>query len=342
MEKTGIFYIGNPLLDISCELKDNALVEKYGLAKGQASLATEKEMPLYDELWAMEGATKIPGGSALNSARSTNFMLKNLGHEGKVTYFGSIAKDEKGDTLAKDLSDNGITGNFYIDETAPTGTCAVLVNDQERTLVANLAAACNYNIEHLRANMDALKNAKLIYSTSFFITSNSEALLEVGKYASDNDVPFGFNLSAVFLIQFFKDTVLAALEHADFVFANEDEADAFMESEKIEGGRAGVAKALAGWKKSNTKRERVAIVTQGPLPALVSIGGKDVTEYAGIALSKEQIVDTNGAGDSFVGGFMAQLLLDQDIAKCVDAGLWLASKVVQRSGCTFPEAMEYK
>ena len=48
--------------------------------------------------------------------------------------------------------------------------------------------------------MAALQSAKLIYSTSFFITSNKEALLEVGKYASDNDVPFGFNLSAVFLI----------------------------------------------------------------------------------------------------------------------------------------------
>jgi len=157
-------------------------------------------------------------------------MLKGLGNEGRVTYYGSIGKDEKGEVLAKDLSDNGITGNFYMDETAPTGTCAVLVNDQERTLVANLAAACNYNIDHLRNNMDALRNAKLIYSTSFFITSNKEALLEVGKFASDNDVPFGFNLSAVFLIQFFSETVLAALEHADFVFANEDEADAFLES----------------------------------------------------------------------------------------------------------------
>jgi hypothetical protein len=32
--KNGIFYIGNPLLDISVELKDDALLEKYGLAKG--------------------------------------------------------------------------------------------------------------------------------------------------------------------------------------------------------------------------------------------------------------------------------------------------------------------
>jgi hypothetical protein len=55
MERTGIFYIGNPLLDISCDLKDSALIEKYGLSKGQASLATPEVMPLYDELWNMDG-----------------------------------------------------------------------------------------------------------------------------------------------------------------------------------------------------------------------------------------------------------------------------------------------
>jgi len=75
--------------------------------------------------------------------------------------------------------------------------------------------------------MDTLANAKIIYSTSFFITSNVSALLEVGKYASDNDIPFGYNLSAVFLLQFELNNVLAALEHADYLFANEDEAAAF-------------------------------------------------------------------------------------------------------------------
>lgn len=127
--------------------------------------------------------------------------------------------------------------------------------------------------------MAAVQKAKIIYSTSFFITSCREALLEVGKYASDNNVPFGFNLSAVFLIQFELETVLKALEHADFVFANEDEADAFAASQKFEGDdkRQQVAKCLAGWKKSNSNRERVAIVTQGPLPTIVCLGaGKDV------------------------------------------------------------------
>ena len=72
-----------------------------------------------------------------------------------------------------------------------------------------------------------MKNAKLIYSTSFFITSSPESLREVGKFASDNNVPFAFNLSAVFLLQFELANVLGALEHADYIFANEDEAAEF-------------------------------------------------------------------------------------------------------------------
>jgi adenosine kinase len=126
--------------------------------------------------------------------------LRKLGHNDSVTYFGSIGSDEKGAVLEKDLSDNGLTGVFHKDTETPTGTCAVIVKDKERSLVANLAAACKYDIAHLRNNMDHLKNAKIIYSTSFFITSSPESLQEVGKYASDNNIPFVFNLSAVFLL----------------------------------------------------------------------------------------------------------------------------------------------
>lgn len=175
----------------------------------------------------MEGRSAIPGGSALNSARSTNWILNHFGHKNCVTYYGSLGSDEKGAFLEKDLTDNGVNGNFHKDLETPTGTCAVIVVDKERSLVANLAAACKYDIAHLRNNMDSLKNAKLIYSTSFFITSSPETLREVGQFASDNNVPFGFNLSAVFLLQFELANVLAALEHADYIFANEDEAAEF-------------------------------------------------------------------------------------------------------------------
>lgn len=55
------------------------------------------------------------------------------------------------------------------------------------------------------------------------------------------------------------------------------------------------------------------------------------------ALSKEEVVDTNGAGDSFVGGFLYELYKGNNLEQCVATGSKLAREVVKRSGCTFPE-----
>lgn len=56
-----------------------------------------------------------------------------------------------------------------------------------------------------------------------------------------------------------------------------------------------------------------------------------------ISLPKEKLVDTNGAGDAFVGGFLSQLVAGKDIHECCRAGNFAAHIVIQRSGCTFPE-----
>jgi adenosine kinase len=78
--------------------------------------------------------------------------------------------------LEEFVQKDGVNGYFCKDPSEPTGTCAVIVDDKERTLCANLAAACKYSINHLNENIDRLKESKIIYTTSFFITSNYDAL----------------------------------------------------------------------------------------------------------------------------------------------------------------------
>lgn len=86
--------------------------------------------------------------------------------------------------------------------------------------------------------------------------------------------------------------------------------------------------------KKNEKRPRIVIVTQGREPVLLANNGV-VTEIPIIALTKEKIVDTNGAGDAFSGGFLAQLVLGKSFDVCVKCGIYAASEIIQRSGCTF-------
>ena len=64
--------------------------------------------------------------------------------------------------------------------------------------------------------------------------------------------------------------------------------------------------------------------------------GAQVTSYPVIKLPKEKLVDTNGAGDAFVGGFLSQIVQEQPIEEAVRAGNFAANTIIQRSGCTFP------
>ncbi|KAI8560285.1 hypothetical protein RHMOL_Rhmol04G0243200 [Rhododendron molle] len=63
-------------------------------------------------------------------------------------------------------------------------------------------------------------------------------------------------------------------------------------------------KSPNGPKASGTHR-RITVITQGADPVVVADDGK-IKLFPVILLPKEKLVDTNGAGDAFVGGFLSQ------------------------------------
>ena len=87
-------------------------------------------------------------------------------------------------------------------------------------------------------------------------------------------------------------------------------------------------------------RPRVVVVTQGPSPTLLAAGG-EIVELPIEPLNMDLLVDTNGAGESFVGGFCVGLLKGEGLAECVKRGQWLARVVVQQSGVAFPASCDY-
>jgi len=185
-----------------------------------------------------------------------------------------------------------------------------------------------------------LQRARFLYTTGFFIDSNADAVKTICEFATANDKPLGFNLSALFVVQFFMDKVKATIKHADYVFCNEDEGSEFAKSEGLEGSdRVGIAKKIASYEKASNTRPRIVIITQGAEPTIVATGraGEEATvELIPVApIDASLIVDTNGAGDSFVGGFFAELAKGSDLTTAVNVGNVLAGKVIQRSGAVY-------
>jgi sugar/nucleoside kinase (ribokinase family) len=96
---------------------------------------------------------------------------------------------------------------YCVDEATPTGTCAVLVNEGERSLIANLSAANTYKHAHtMKPEVQAaIAKAKVFYSAGFFLTvpEGPESMMHVAEHAAANDKLYCFNLSAPFLVDFF-------------------------------------------------------------------------------------------------------------------------------------------
>ena len=162
----------------------------------------------------------------------------------------------------------------------------------------------------------------------------------VCEFATANDKPLGFNLSALFVVQFFMDAVKATIKHADYVFCNEDEGSAFATAVGLEAAdREGAAKIIAQYEKASATRPRICIITQGAAPTIVvtgNPGGEPTVDLVDVpAIAHDNIVDTNGAGDSFVGAFFASLAKGEDLLTAVSKGNTLAGEVIQRSGCVF-------
>merc|ERR1719482_890296 len=133
----------------------------------------------------------------------------------------------------------------------------------------------------------------------------------------------------------FKAVLDETMPYVDFLFGNETEAQTWAD--------------VSGWDCSDIEfiatrlsliptaksRKRTVVITQGKDPTIVAINGH-VQTFAITPLDPAKIVDTNGAGDVYVGGFLAALSKGQDIAQCCKAGSYSAGVIVQHDGTQFP------
>lgn len=349
---TGVLLgMGNPLLDISANVGPD-LLEKYDLKLDTAILAEDRHQPLYRELVEQyaDSVQYIAGGATQNTCRVAQWMLKAAGKpDHQVAFFGCVGNDDAyGTTLAECAKADGVLTHYMKDPTGtPTGTCAALIHNRERALVANLAAANHFRPSHLQdpISKHIIETAQYYYCAGFFLTVSVESLVQVAEHAVQANKIFCLNLSAPFIVEFFKEQLETALPYADFVFGNESEAETYGRVNGIpmddNDGFKAVALAIAEYPKKNPTRPRTVVITKGSQSTIVAQNGV-VTEYPVEPVPIEQIVDTNGAGDAFVGGFLSQIVQGKnDIAKAVQAGHYAARYIIQVSGTTLNTPCEY-
>lgn len=337
----GVIYgMGNPLLDISADVPPEYL-EKYGLKSNDAVLAEPKHLPIYQELVEKYEVEYIAGGATQNTIRVAQWMLQR---QFATSYIGCVGMDEFGLQLEKQATKDGVKVRYLVDEKEPTGTCGVLITEKVRSLVANLGAANCYKTEHLLKpeNWVLVEKAKYCYISGFFLTVSIDSILAVAKHCAETNKHFMMNISAPFIPLAFKEQLLSVIPYIDILFGNENEAEAFSKAKEYDTkDMKAIALKVAALPKVNKSRQRVVIFTQGPGPVLLCKDDK-VTEHPILPIKEEEILDTNGAGDAWVGGFLSQLALGCSVEECLHGGNYAANVIIKRSGCTFPPKPDFK
>uniref|UniRef100_G3NTV7 Adenosine kinase n=2 Tax=Gasterosteus aculeatus aculeatus TaxID=481459 RepID=G3NTV7_GASAC len=341
LSPNSLFGMGNPLLDIIAVV-DKDFLDTYSLKPNDQILAEDQHKALFEEMVKKFKVEYHAGGATQNSIKIAQWMIQEPHNIG--TFFGCIGKDKFGDILKEKAKATHIDAHYYEQDEEPTGTCAACITGDNRSLVANLAAAnCYKKDKHLdlEENWKLVEKAKVYYIAGFFLTVSLESILKVAKHASENNKLFCMNLSAPFICQFFKDNLMQVMPYVDVLFGNETEATAFAKEQnfKTEDIKE-IAKKAQALPKVNTKRQRIVVLTQGKDETVCQ--SDTVETFPVLKIDPKDIVDTNGAGDAFVGGFLSELVMDKPMDQCVKAAHYAANVIIRRAGCTFPEKPDFK
>jgi adenosine kinase len=329
---------GSPLMDMIVDV-DSDFINRNSLKLDTTIHVESTSHSVFREIKNIS-TQYLAGGCSYNAIRVLNWML-DRDEKCTVACLGSVGDDEEGIKYQKLLIEESIVPIFETFKDGITGKCAVLCSDRNRCHLTDLGASTLISEKFIKDNWDKIKNVSLVYTELYILQSRASIVFQLAELCLDNDKIFGFNLPAEFFLDKFSDSILDIISYGDVVFSNKEEAR-FLLTEVLKQelvNESDIAVALAKLPKKNKNKKRVFVVTCGPEPAYVAVYDHltEKIEYKGtfepLFIEKSKIVDTNGAGDSFAGGFLAYFMNRAKIEVCMNAGHYAASQIIQERGC---------
>jgi len=255
------------------------------------------------------------GGDALNES----IILSRLGN--KVGLAGKVGCDAFGDMLVKTALKNNINvDNIKIDSNSRTGMCIVLVNENgDRNFVVQRGANATLSVNDI--DLSIIKHAKIVNIGSVLSLKllDKDGVVAIFKEARLNNVMTTADITHdSYKIGF--SGIKEMLAYTDIAFPSYGDA-AYLTNE--------------------TEPEKIADVflNAGVQTIVIKLGEKgcyikSLKESYLIDSYKTEVLDTTGAGDNFVAGFLTGVLKGWDLKKCGIFANAVGALCVQKVGAT--------
>lgn len=313
--KIKVIGAGSPIVDVLAYVEDEFLKHNIAGDKGGMELVSEEE--LKNILSLVEISKKACGGSAGN----TIFAMCRLGAEGSLA--GKIGDDENASFYSESLADaGGSTENLITLPGSSTAVSICMVTpDAARTMRTHLGAAMQFSPEDI--SVENFSGYPLLHTEGYLIF-NKDLITHILKTARDAGCIISLDLSSFEVVNASKDFLPELLrEYVDILFANEDEAKAFCETDDLD--------------------KCLDVLSDYCKICVLKIGEKGSRIKSGDAVYKispfkcENVIDTTGAGDYWAAGFLYGYLKGFTLEKCGELGSFMGREAVSVLGAELEE-----
>jgi sugar/nucleoside kinase (ribokinase family) len=311
-----ILGIGNAIVDVVARTEDTFL-SRHDMHKGAMILI---DAPTADSIYAaMPPGQESSGGSAANTCA----VAAGLG--ARVAYIGKVALDQLGGVFRHDINTVGVHfPTVPLIGGAPTARCLILVTpDGQRTMNTFLGACVSLT----EADVDpALVAAAAVTYLEGYLFDPPEAQAAFRKAATAAHAAgrrVALSLSDAFCVNRHRAAFLDLVaNHVDILFANETEITALYERNSFEEAAEAARKDVA-----------LAALTRSEAGSVIVHGDDTVIVQA----EPTTVVDTTGAGDAYVAGFLAGLTAGHPLNLCGRRASIAAAEIISHYGAR-PEA----
>ena len=306
-----VLTIGDSIVDYILNVDEEYVLSLPG-KKGGSALVDE---PFFQKIIRDSGITPIvrPGGSAVNILKG----LQQLGHD--CALITTVGNDSDGDFFLSSLHERSVA-LFLQTSMIPTGKSACLVTENgDRTMRTFLGASKENDRLSLRTEMfEGISHFHL----EGYQLKHHDLVREAVALAKHNGATVSLDLSSFEVVRANKEFILELLENKsiDILFSNQEEAFALTGFRPKE-----AAEFLSSFC-------AISVVTMGEKGCFVNQGSHQCQCPA----YSVDVVDTIGAGDLFISGFLHGFLTGQPVSTCACWGTLLASHIVRVLGAEIP------
>ena len=332
--------LGDPIVDISAEV-DNQTVKRYGLEWGRTVYVNERTIGIFEELEKKDQVSYIPGGSVQNTIRVLAKLInknENTKNKFKISMIGCVGGDNYREKIINALN---ICGVNPILETIPnlkTSRCGACIYKKERCLITELDASKNLSNNFIEQNMEEILKHDAIIIEGYLLQSKLDMCKKLSEIFNKNNKIVIQTLSAVFMVQNHIEKIMEIANMADIIVGNIEEIEVF-----AGGPYTDKNDTFEAIHKKLSRKNRLLVVTNGAKSTFCSKYDyeNNVLEFVISCFPKkiknEDIVDLNGAGDAFLGGFLCGYIQGKCLVECLKNGNDAAGLILKNVGCTFPK-----